>query len=149
MMAPILGAYFSLARKERTRSRVDGETLAVLPWITLATVVELTPAEIAAEALACEKAGASILHLHVRDEKGVITSYSIHYTKLYDDRVRQDSLNDEVFFLTQNRLGSQVVHPAIGAEEGQIPLRHVRRTARPAGAGPRTLPGGLQRNNFV
>jgi len=32
--------------------------------------IPLTPAEIAAEAVACEKAGASILHLHVRDEKG-------------------------------------------------------------------------------
>lgn len=32
--------------------------------------IPLTPAEIAAEALACSKAGASILHLHVRDEKG-------------------------------------------------------------------------------
>jgi len=30
----------------------------------------VTPAELAAEALACEKAGAAIIHLHVRDEEG-------------------------------------------------------------------------------
>jgi len=32
--------------------------------------IPLSPAEIAAEAVACEKAGASILHLHVRDADG-------------------------------------------------------------------------------
>jgi len=31
----------------------------------------VTPDEIAADGLECVKAGASILHIHVRDEKGV------------------------------------------------------------------------------
>ncbi len=33
----------------------------------------LTPEELAADALACQKAGASIIHLHVRDENGLPT----------------------------------------------------------------------------
>lgn len=35
--------------------------------------VPITPAEIAADAVACAKAGASIIHFHVRDENGVNT----------------------------------------------------------------------------
>ncbi len=43
-------------------------------------LVPLTPDEIAADALACAAAGASIVHLHVRDEAGVPT----HRRDLYE-----------------------------------------------------------------
>lgn len=43
-------------------------------------LVPITPEEIAADAVACAKAGASVVHLHVRDEEGV----PVHRRDLYE-----------------------------------------------------------------
>lgn len=43
-------------------------------------LVPLTPEEIAADAIACAKAGASVVHVHVRDEDGV----PVHRRDLYE-----------------------------------------------------------------
>ena len=34
-------------------------------------MLPITPEEIAADAVACAKAGAAVIHIHVRDENGV------------------------------------------------------------------------------
>jgi 3-keto-5-aminohexanoate cleavage enzyme len=44
----------------------------------------LTPQQVAAEVIACAKAGAGMVHLHVRDEKGVQTEDLSAYSKTLD-----------------------------------------------------------------
>lgn len=50
----------------------------------------LTPAEIAEEAKAAEEAGASIIHLHARDEKGEPSQKAEHYRAIMNEMEKRD-----------------------------------------------------------
>lgn len=57
--------------------------------------VPLTPAEVAADVVACAKAGAAIAHLHVRDETGKQTMLTPYWVELVDT-VREECAKEGV-----------------------------------------------------
>ena len=46
--------------------------------------VPITPEEIAADAVACAKAGAAVIHIHVRDENGVNSMDTKRFCQVVD-----------------------------------------------------------------
>ena len=56
----------------------SGTTKAMTP------LVPVTPAEIAANAVACAKAGASIVHIHARKENGVPTMDTEYFAEIFE-----------------------------------------------------------------
>src|SRR5437764_3669801 len=90
---------------ERTRNRVSKENTMARPVIIscavtggapstkLSPYVPVTPEQIANEAIAAAKAGAAIVHIHVRDpETGGGSMEKKHYKEVVD-RIRADGVN--------------------------------------------------------
>jgi uncharacterized protein (DUF849 family) len=76
-------------------------------------LVPLTPEEIAADAIACADAGASVVHLHVRDEDG----QPVHRRDLYERAIGpiRDKVPELVICVTtSSRVGPDPEHRMIG-----------------------------------
>ncbi len=76
-------------------------------------LVPLTPEEIAADAIACADAGASVVHLHVRDEDG----QPVHRRDLYERAIGpiRDKVPEVVICVTtSSRVGPDPEHRMIG-----------------------------------
>jgi 3-keto-5-aminohexanoate cleavage enzyme len=58
--------------------------------LPVACVNPLTPQQVAEQTIACARAGASMVHLHVRDEKGEQTGDLTHFSRTLD-LIRQES----------------------------------------------------------
>lgn len=88
----------------------------------MAPTVPLTAEEIAAETVAVVKAGASVVHIHVRDEHGLPTMDTEKFEEAY--RATQDALRQE-------RLDAVLNLTTSGASGGTAPLElrlgHLRR----------------------
>lgn len=79
--------------------------------------VPITPEEIAADALACAKAGASVVHVHVRDESGMPT----HRQDLYERTIgpiRERAPELVVCVTTSSRVDPDPTARMIGLELG-------------------------------
>ncbi len=76
-------------------------------------LVPLPPEEIAADAIACADAGASVVHLHVRDEDG----QPVHRHDLYERAIGpiRDKVPELVICVTtSSRVGPDPEHRMIG-----------------------------------
>ena len=76
---------FRIAQPEVRRIRAKPKVLlAVAPVgkvVHESAINPISPQEVAAETIACARAGASMVHLHVRDENGTQTGDLTHYTR--------------------------------------------------------------------
>jgi 3-oxoadipate:acetyl-CoA acetyltransferase len=78
-------------------------------------LVPLTPEEIAADAIACAKAGASVVHVHVRDEDGV----PVHRRDLYERAIapiREQAPEVAICVTTSSRVDPDPAARVVGLE---------------------------------
>lgn len=78
-------------------------------------LVPLTPEEIAADAVACAEAGASVVHIHVRDEEGA----PVHRRDLYEEAIapiRERAPELAICVTTSSRVDPDPAARTIGLE---------------------------------
>src|SRR5262249_51528105 len=78
-------------------------------------LVPLTPEEIAADAIACAKAGASVVHVHVRDEDGM----PVHRRDLYERAItpiREQAPEVAICVTTSSRVDPDPAARVVGLE---------------------------------
>lgn len=90
----------------------------------------ITPEEIAADAIACAKAGAAIVHLHMKADDGVSPSMDVEKFRRAQELIRAES--DVIINMTtsgeQNQMGDIVVQGSLLADD---PVRNGVLTLKP------------------